>query len=84
MRLLFLIIGMVVIVAIFSAQNSQPVTVSVLAWKFQSSLAVIVFLSMVSGVVIGIASSFLAKLSRKRREWARHHPEIAVKDGKAL
>jgi putative membrane protein len=75
MRNLVLIIVIVIAVTIFSTQNSQPVTVSVLVWQFQASLAIIVFLSLVCGVLIGIAASFLAKLSRKRKERERTGPD---------
>jgi uncharacterized integral membrane protein len=67
MRFLILIVCIVIIVAVFSSQNSQPVSVSFFAWTFQASLAIVVFLSVLSGVVLGILASFALRLSRKRR-----------------
>lgn len=71
MRFLVFIICIVIIVAIFSTQNSQPVAVSFFAWKFQASLAIVVFLSALSGIVIGVVASFFIRLSKKSKEPAR-------------
>ncbi len=47
-------------VAIFSTQNSQPVSVSFFVWNFQASLAIVVFLSVICGLVLGVlALAFL-------------------------
>jgi uncharacterized integral membrane protein len=83
MRLFILIGSIVIIIAIFSTQNSQPVAVSVIAWQFHVSVAIIVFLSLVCGIIIGFTASFLIKLSKKRRERGREHLEIEIKNGKA-
>jgi uncharacterized integral membrane protein len=39
-------------VAVFSAQNALPVSIVFLFWKFQASLAIVIFLSALTGVVI--------------------------------
>lgn len=67
MRFLVFIICVVILVAIFSTQNSQPVSVSLFAWTFQASLAIVVFLSLLSGVVIGVLASFFIGFSRRRK-----------------
>jgi len=66
---------MVVLVAIFSTQNSQPVSVSFFLWKFQASLAIVVFLSVLSGIVMGILASFFIRLSKKQKELVKKGPE---------
>jgi len=68
MRLIVFIICIVVLVALFLTQNSQPVAVSFFAWKFQASLAIVVFLSALSGVIIGVVASFFVRLAKKRKE----------------
>lgn len=67
MRFLVFIICIVILVAIFSTQNSQPVSFSFLLWKFQASLAIVIFLSMLSGIVLGVLASFFIRLSKKRK-----------------
>jgi uncharacterized integral membrane protein len=67
MRFLILIACIVIIVAVFSTQNSQPVSVSFFAWNFEASLAIVVFLSVISGVVLGVLVSFLLRVTKKRK-----------------
>ncbi|MFI5296303.1 MAG: lipopolysaccharide assembly LapA domain-containing protein [Thermodesulfovibrionales bacterium] len=66
-----LIIALVIItvVTVFSVQNAIPVVISFLFWKFEASLAIILFLSVLAGVAIGVsaASLFRMKLSRKKQ-----------------
>lgn len=66
MRFLVLIICIVVLVALFSAQNSQPVSVSFFLWKFQASLAIVVFLSALSGIVICALAAFFIRLKKHK------------------
>jgi uncharacterized integral membrane protein len=67
MRFLILIACIVIVVAIFSTQNSQPVSVSFFVWNFQASLAIVVFLSVICGLVLGVLASFFLRLTRKRK-----------------
>ena len=65
-----LIIALILIsgVTVFSVQNAEPVVISFLFWKFKASLAIVLFLSVLIGVIIGfIATSlFTMKSSRKK------------------
>lgn len=49
-----LLIIIVLFVIFFSIQNATPVTISFLFWRFEASLAIVIFLSVVSGIVIGL------------------------------
>ncbi len=62
-----LIIVIIVIVAAFSAQNATPVAVSFLAWHFEASLALVIVLSLFSGVIIGMALLSVLRLRRSLR-----------------
>lgn len=64
--IVFIIIG---VVMVFSVQNAIPVVISFLFWKFEASLAIVLFLSVLAGVAIGViaASLFRRKLSKKRQ-----------------
>ncbi len=55
MVLLFVIITAV---TIFSVQNAAPVAVTFLFWRFEASLAIIIFLSVLAGVVITVIVIF--------------------------
>ena len=48
-----LLLIVVTIVAIFSAQNAIPVAITFLFWKFEASLAIVIFLSVLAGMIAG-------------------------------
>ncbi len=50
--IIFLLI-VVAIVAIFSVQNAMPVAITFLFWKFEASLAIVIFLSVLTGMITG-------------------------------
>jgi uncharacterized integral membrane protein len=52
MSVLMLALLIIVVVAVFSAQNALPVSIVFLFWKFQASLAIVIFLSVLTGIVI--------------------------------
>ena len=57
----------ILIVSIFSVQNASPVAISFLFWQFQASLAIIIFLCVLSGIIIGAVLTLLFRLKRKRK-----------------
>jgi len=57
----------ILIVSIFSVQNASPVAISFLFWQFQASLAIIIFLCVLSGIIIGAALTMLFRIKRKRK-----------------
>ncbi len=57
----------VLIVAIFSVQNAAPVAISFLFWQFQSSLAIIIFLCVLSGIIVGSILTFLIRIKRQHK-----------------
>lgn len=57
----------VLIVAIFSVQNSAPVAVNFLFWRFQASLAIVIFFSVIAGAMIGVFVSLVATMKRRRK-----------------
>jgi len=60
----------VLIIAIFSVQNAAPVSISFLFWQFQASLAIIIFLCVLSGIIVGSILTFLIRIKRQRKEKA--------------
>ncbi|TFG36480.1 MAG: LapA family protein [Nitrospirales bacterium] len=55
------------LVSIFSVQNAVPVTITFLFWKFEASLAIVIFLCAVCGMIAGaiIVSLLRAKAPAK-------------------
>ncbi len=52
MSVLILALLIIIAVAVFSAQNALPVSIVFLFWKFQASLAIVIFLSVLTGIVV--------------------------------
>ncbi|HSW62744.1 MAG TPA: LapA family protein [Dissulfurispiraceae bacterium] len=68
-----LVFAIIVLAAVvfFSVQNASPVAVSFFLWRFEASLAVVLFLSVLVGVIVGLllaAASSMKRTSRKRRQ----------------
>jgi uncharacterized integral membrane protein len=55
-------------VAVFSVQNAAPVAVSFLFWHFEASLAVVIVLALLAGIVAGMALLSLLRLRRSLRD----------------
>jgi uncharacterized integral membrane protein len=51
---LIVVLLVVFLVALFSVQNASPVAISFLFWRFEASLAIVIFLSTLSGVVVTV------------------------------
>jgi uncharacterized integral membrane protein len=63
-------------VALFSTQNAAPVTVYFYNWRFSTSLALVVFLSIVAGAVITTLFFLSIQLARSiRRRGRKAAPE---------
>jgi len=56
----------VILVAIFSVQNADPVKFTFLFWKFEASLAIVIFLSVLTGLITGFISAFLMRRKQKK------------------
>lgn len=69
---MFIVLTLIIaLVAVFSVQNAAPVTMSFLIWNFQASLAIVVLLSLVSGIVIASILFSILRLKsalRKKQE----------------
>jgi membrane protein len=67
MSILLIVIILVAGLVIFSVQNASPVSVTFLLWHFSASLAIVVFLALITGVVIIAVISLIVRLKRSRR-----------------
>jgi len=68
MSLLIFALIIIVLVAAFSLQNAAPVTISFLLWKFQASLAIVIFLSVLIGATIATIIAFWLKFRKKEQK----------------
>jgi lipopolysaccharide assembly protein A len=76
--LTLILIGIIIIaVAVFSAQNAAPVAVTFIVWRYEASLAVVVVLALLTGVVVGM---ILLSLIRLRRSLLRSRKKDGTAD----
>jgi uncharacterized integral membrane protein len=71
MAAVILLIVLLIIAGIFSLQNAIPVTVTFLSWKFEASLAIIVLLSILGGILIGTILTLFIRFKRPAKKAAR-------------
>ncbi|MBP6941198.1 MAG: LapA family protein [Syntrophorhabdaceae bacterium] len=55
-------------VAMFSVQNAAPVAISFLFWRFDASLAIVIFLSALAGAVITFTIMFWLRIRRQAKK----------------
>jgi uncharacterized integral membrane protein len=68
MLTLILLIFIIAVVAAFSAQNATPVAVSFLSWRFEASLALVIVLSLLAGIIAGMVLLSWIRLKRSLRQ----------------
>lgn len=61
------VIFIIILIAIFAFQNAAPVAISFLFWKFEASVAILIFLCALAGVIVGMILSALLKLKLSTR-----------------
>lgn len=49
---ILLLLTIIAMVIVFSAQNETTLTISVLHWKFETSLAIVIFFAVLTGVLV--------------------------------
>jgi uncharacterized integral membrane protein len=65
---LILLLFIIAVVAAFSAQNATPVAVSLLSWRFEASLALVILLSLLAGIITGMILLSWIRLKRSMRQ----------------
>jgi len=69
MGILFLALLVLAVAVVFSAQNAGPVTLAFIKWQFSASLAIVVFLAMLTGMLVmglfWIGVGFKKKLKKR-------------------
>jgi uncharacterized integral membrane protein len=55
MRIFFVVaLILALLVTVFAVQNNQPITISFLFWSIEGSLALVLMINLVLGIVIGV------------------------------
>ncbi len=75
MIIVVLLLIIIAVVTIFSVQNAAPVTVFFLFWRFEASLAIIIFLSVLSGILIAVVFSFSVRLRHSAKNQKKPEKE---------
>lgn len=65
---IILAVIIILIVAVFSVQNAAPAAISFLFWRFDASLAIVIFLSVFAGLIIGVTIMSWFRIKRSQRE----------------
>lgn len=65
MAVVILVLIVIVIVTLFSVQNAMPVAISFMVWHFDASLAIIVLLFFLGGLITGVGMMFWIRMRRK-------------------
>jgi uncharacterized integral membrane protein len=68
MGILIIALLIVAAVATFSLQNALPVSIVFLFWRFEASLAIVIFISALTGVVIASIIFLWLRIRRHGKE----------------
>ena len=55
-----------ILAVVFALQNAVPITVSFLTWRFESSLALVLLITVALGVIISLLVSVPSKIKRMK------------------
>ncbi len=61
-----IILIIIALVTVFSVQNAAPVEFKFLLWEFKASLAIVIFLSALTGLIAGVIITFLIRFKSKK------------------
>lgn len=65
---LIIMVIIIALVTIFSVQNAIPVVISFFSWKFEASLAIVLFLTGLAGAIIGVSAASLLKMKLSKKK----------------
>lgn len=81
MQIFLLIAALIAVLAVvFALQNAIPITVSFLFWKAESSLALILILAFIAGLITSCLFNFITHHFKKTRSHLSLRKEATEKD----
>jgi len=63
---LIVAIVVAILAVVFALQNAVPITVSFLTWRFESSLALVLLITVALGVIMSLLVSVPSKIKRMK------------------
>jgi putative membrane protein len=70
-----LVLILIVVVAVFSVQNASVVSLTFLAWHFETSLALVVLISLLIGMLAGMVFVWWTRIRRTSKEKKEKKPQ---------
>jgi uncharacterized integral membrane protein len=70
MVMIIVLLILVCIVVVFSVQNASPVAIEFFFWRFEASLAIILFLTVITGMIAGALIVALLKMKPSQKKKA--------------
>jgi uncharacterized integral membrane protein len=61
MAVVVLLMMLLVLAAVFSVQNAEPAVITFLFWQFEASLAIVIFLTLLCGMIAGVMIASLLR-----------------------
>jgi lipopolysaccharide assembly protein A len=78
-----LVTALAVLAAVFALQNTDPVALKFIVWRFESPLVLILLTSVILGIAIGMLALFPSQM-KKRRQIAADKKHIAALEQKQV
>lgn len=71
-----LILFIFAVIVIFSVQNASPVTLTFFLWRFEASLAIVIFLCLIVGLLLGSLLRTFLKMKTSGNTWGNYENRI--------
>lgn len=68
MTTIIIVVIIISVVTVFSVQNAVPVSIAFLFWRFDASLAIVIFLSVLSGGLTALVIGYSLYLKRSYKK----------------
>lgn len=75
MFIIIIFLILLILIAVFSVQNAMPVFVTFFFWKFEASLAIIIFVTFLIGLLAGFSLIVFMKLRKKKDSFKKYTAE---------
>jgi uncharacterized integral membrane protein len=72
------------VVSVFSVQNAAPAAITFLFWRFEASLAIVIFLTLLCGMIAGAIIVSLLKLKSSVRKEVPSTKKEPLKPGSGI
>ncbi len=80
MAMLLVLLIILAVVALFAVQNSAPVTIAFFSWKFEASLAIVIFLSVLTGALVASVVASVKSIKGRQRKKETEKDATAKKE----